>query len=561
MKYLISLDWFQYCCINSNQVRFDFGDVFTGKFRDADNRCWKYRVGNPCEHHNIYQHSYTIYSMEGQPLVHLHYDPVSANIPKNYVAAKVDNRLLYSAYWSWHLHNILDALGLVPNNITRADLCCDFQQFENGDFPEDFIKKYVRDGYGKEYSCYIRKHSNKCFPVLTKMIHTNKQKTSYFVDADQAMHMRTKAEENGVKMNVQGIAEDEEIIKCESIWEYLRWGTRSSACSVYLYDKSREMRECKEKPYIYQQWQENGILELEDSNGKPKPVYRVEISLTSKAMDYKKYTYTDGIRTLNKDEIFRLRWDHFATQARLEDCFFAFAAEYFCFYQFEGQKYKKNMPVVQLFPQELLHEVKFKPVCISRSYDTGRMEKLAANTFEKVASTMLDLYPSDRMSLEICARLLRQIHAMKASVNPRSMAWGEYKVSEDIRINAQEVADWIEEQIKIAEESHYIQDIQKTQSDNYDKARQKAERLYAPNSQLTDNQSIGGGVKTDSLKSELFNRIYSDIRKRISDKFPILRTKTDTSPSKSNSVDGNSAPTPRTEFDQYGEPLDRECPF
>lgn len=542
MKYLISLDWFQYCCRNSKQVSFEIGDVIEGPFRDQANQKWKYRIEKPCEHHNIYQHSYTVYSQDGQALVHLHYDPVSANIPDDYVAVKVDNRLLYSLSWSWHLHNIIEALGLVPNNITRADLCIDFQKFENGDYPTDFIKNYVKDGYGQEYSCYIRKHSNKCFPVLTKMIHTNKQKTSYFVDAEQAMHMRTKADSNGNKFNVQGIAEDEEIIKCESIWQYLRWGTRSSACSVYMYDKSREMRECKQKPYIYSQWQENGVLDEVDSNGNPLPVYRVEISLTSKALDYRKYSYVNGIKALNKDEIKSLRWDHFATQARLEECFWSFACEYFCFYEFKGQKYKKNMPVVQLFPQELISQPKFKPVCISRCYDTGRMEKLAANTFEKIASTMLDLMPSERMALEQSARILRQIHAMKSASSSRSMAHREYLASEYINIDAEEISSWIEEQIKEAEENEPAEALK--------------DRVWN-HSHCTDNQDVanGGGVElsdNQQVKQSYYDKILATIKQRIAAKFPIVQQKP---------VEGSSAKTPRTEFDQYGEPLTQEAPF
>lgn len=502
MKYLISLDWFQYCCINCAASVPEIGTTFQGAFVDQYNRTFFYNVVKPQERHTVYKDSITITSKDGTAIVHLHYNPISAGIPPEYVAAKVDNRLLYSSEWSYHLHSVLEALNLKVKNITRADICCDFQQFENGDYPTDFIKKYVMDGAGDEFSCYIRKHSNKCFPVLTKMIHTNKQKTSYFVDASQAQAMCQKAKRAGVNLNIKGIEEDEEIIKCESIWQYLRWGSRNSACSVYMYDKTREMRECKQKPYIYRQWEEVGVVDQKDENGNPLPVYRVEISLTSKAMEYKKFVFIETKKVLDKDSVYRLKWDSFALQQNLEDVYWSFAAEYFCFYKFEGQKYKKNMPIVQLFPQECLDQRTFKPVCISRTYDTGRMEKMAARTFEKVADTMLDLMPSDVDALRRVSRIMHQISAIKSSKHRRSMSQQEYLRSEMILQDVDEIENFIMDSLQRAEEEHSF------------------EKLWNESSYMSKNQQIteGGGQNAEPQRvtnQSYYEKLKEEVQKRV----------------------------------------------
>lgn len=547
MKYLISLDWFQYCCVN---IRKDFlpeyGYKFQGAQRDTHNRTFTYYIEKPKERHAGYRDSFTVYSNEGMPLVHLHFTPTIPGVPNEYVAAKVDNRLLYSCEWGYHLHSILEALQLRPNNITRADLCIDFQRFENGDYPTDFIKNYVKDGFGDQYQCYIRKHSNRCFPVLTKMIHTNKQQTSYFVDASQAKHMRAKADNVGINLKVKGIEEDEEIIKCESIWEYVRWGSRSSAVSVYMYDKTREMRECKAKPYIYDQWEENGVLELTDEQGKPLPVYRVEISITSKALEYRKFNFIETARTLDKDTIYHLRHDNFSTQLALEDVFWSFAAEYFCFYRFEGQKHKKNMPIVQLFPQECLDSRTFKPVAISRSFDTGRMEKLAANTFDNIAATMLDIFPSERMSLQTTARILRQIAAIKNQKH-KSMARKKYNESE---YHEQDITEVLEYMIAKMAEAKELQPFEKLWHDkNEPQADTQLSNIDTKNQQEIEDQE----KELYNIKKSLIQRVenldLNDFKRSLY------------------SVESLSAQTPEAELRQYrgidleGLPLLDEPPF
>lgn len=541
MNYLISLDWFQYCCKSHRHEELVYETTFRGKYLDSANRTWTYRVSEPEERHTGYLHSYTIYSLDGQSLVHLHFDPSIPGVPEDYCAAKVDNRLLYSSDWSFHLHNILAALDLEPHNITRADVCFDFQQFENGDLPADFIKKYVRDGYGKDFSCYIRKHSNKCHPVLTKFVHTNKQKTSYFLDADEAMKINNKAQAAGVNFNLQGIEQDEEIIKCESVWEYVRWGSRSSAVCVYMYDKSREMKQVKQKPWIRHQWEELGVCDMKDEQGQELPVYRIEISITSKALDFRKFQFIETKKTLNKDITEKLKWQNFAMQSELEDVFWSFAAEYFCFYEFKGQKHKKNMPVVQLFPQECLDSRTFKPVCISRSYDTGRMEKMAASTFDKMASTMLDLFPSERTALEVCAKTLRMIGAVKTALHQHSQTREVYVSTQQCLDDIAEVEEFMKQKIREAE------------------TMKPFKTLYSgKKAQQTDTQQVGGGQSAvnqedkplsyyEEIKAKVLNRISADDLRSYLNR-PQL-------------ADCSSAPSPKTEFCPDDMPWSEAKPF
>ena len=62
-------------------------------------------------------------------------------------------------------------------------------------------------------------------------------------------------------------------------FSYLRYGSRSSRISTYLYNKTKELNEEHDKPYIRDMWRENGWLG--DQN-----VWRLEFSVKGREMKF-----------------------------------------------------------------------------------------------------------------------------------------------------------------------------------------------------------------------------------------------------------------------------------
>jgi hypothetical protein len=158
---------------------------------------------------------------KGQHIATIAYKPHSPIIKNDAHIIKFSNEILYSNDFLKHYIQITQDLGLKVRNITRIDLCFDFNYFINFRNPEALIRGFFNNRY-----LYSR-HS--MFKIIGK--------SDFFVIPD-----------------------------------YLRFGSNLSTLSVYLYRKSLEMKEKIWKAYIYKQWQENEI-------DCTKDVWRLEFSL------------------------------------------------------------------------------------------------------------------------------------------------------------------------------------------------------------------------------------------------------------------------------------------
>lgn len=397
MDYLISCDWFQYCCSNVYNTVPEIGAIYRGKLRDERGNEYLYKVDDPEEFHVIYRTSFTI-KLKGVSVLHVHYNPCNKSIPQHYVAVKVANRVLYSSKWGAILHDCISVMGLKPKNITRIDLCIDFQKFANGITPQQFMKKYFSD----EQGCYLRKGSN-YYTII------GKKRLEYSTPDGAVKETEFVMEEKkSVKGKKVGIPSGSKTRNSRSLWETIYWGTRSSPVMVRMYNKSKELTVKKRKDYIVSQWQEVGLIE-----DAKNPVYRIELQITSKALNYQHFSDIKTGEKVNVDLLEKICYNDMQTQAKLEALFWSYCKEYFCFYEFQGQKYVKDMKVVQLFERECLEQAYLKPRCINRSHDTGRSEMNASSTFEKLTSTLVDAPELEVKALDAVGRVMGRIGALK----------------------------------------------------------------------------------------------------------------------------------------------------
>lgn len=150
-------------------------------------------------------------------------NPHSTVLASDMALLKVENKFLYNYDLPNFVESLLKSLSLQLNNITRLDLAIDFNTFCHGLHPPEFIREFL-------YSNII-KHGKSKYKVMG--------------------------------------AQDHNLT-----FEYLKFGSGTSIISYYLYNKSKELSEKKNKPWISDNWKLNGLDIAKD-------VWRLEFSIKS----------------------------------------------------------------------------------------------------------------------------------------------------------------------------------------------------------------------------------------------------------------------------------------
>lgn len=149
--------------------------------------------------------------------------PHSAALPKNLILVKISNFLLYQPYVKDYILDLLDLLDIQFNNLTRVDICRDFQYLDYRNLaPGNFIRNFLREKYIK-----VRRSKGQV----------------YF--------------NNGGNLDFQ----------------YIKFGSSKSRICSYMYNKSKELEEVENKPYIRELWKKAGL------NADVTDIWRCEFRL------------------------------------------------------------------------------------------------------------------------------------------------------------------------------------------------------------------------------------------------------------------------------------------
>lgn len=305
-----SVDWLQLSCDVPQGLAPAWGEKVSPQ---AD------RSGN----HRFYYLSDTSYYIRGfnfqkevrcngYVVAHIACQPRTEHLPFTAGAIKIDNSVLYVADWYFVLTDILAVLGWSPRKITRLDLCADFNYFIGGLLPSTFLRNYIR----KQDASYIRIGSNKFCVYGCKDMHT----TSY---------------------------------------DSIRWGSRQNGVSVYMYNKTKELVEVKNKPYIRAVWKANDLSSTTD-------VWRVEISITSQGL---------GLKSASDALLHTLFVDDLDSPEACRDLFKVYASKFFRFLRTDRTaKRKRDLKEVPLL--DLQTDCPLRPIYQSSVTDSGHMEKI-----------------------------------------------------------------------------------------------------------------------------------------------------------------------------------------
>lgn len=418
-KKVISIDWFQYYALNERGAQLKVDTYFQGQKNPNNGNKTMYHICPGQESHAIYRDEFTICTTKGA-MVHIFMHPKMSSIDYKAVSIKVANRLLYKSDWAWYLHDIIDYFGFRVVNITRMDICCDFQEFDykvyqnrKGEYlnhakhphdiktgaragflgyvahqlkPSEFIHLYLQDGEWNNAETFVREGSNKFCAYGAKRIKST----------------------NGAKE-----INDSTPINITSAFEYIRWGSRNSGVCTYLYNKSQELRDKKSKPWIADRWKQAGLDE------KDGDIFRVEFSIAAKGMKLKKADVKAGMKPTNPDELRNLDIDDIRTQEAMERVFWSYAYKYFSFRRVGGQKYRKDMKKATLFDVDI--EPTLLPSYYNNKLNSGRSEQNAAKCLERLQWQHLELTPGQQATIMNAITILQQCGVKKRDLAQRDM--------------------------------------------------------------------------------------------------------------------------------------------
>jgi hypothetical protein len=247
------------------------------------------------------------YYMNKIPILTVYEKPRSSILPADSVLLKFDNQQLYDINFFDNIHYLIAQAGLIYKSINRIDLCVDFQTFDGNYEPLVFIKDFLKE----------------------KILHNGRHKI--------------KAIGNSGNTNV---------------WDYLRIGTNNSLISVYLYNKSKELREVKQKNYIqniYNRYYEN----------QTKDIWRLEISVK---------TGINSIIDIETGEIVEYSLNYLLTEINRFKMFSNVINRHFTFVDASTNARKTRARKIKLF--EDMNEFTSKLAHLTYKVDTTRINKI-----------------------------------------------------------------------------------------------------------------------------------------------------------------------------------------
>lgn len=235
MTRCINLDWIECYCIEDSIGYPHNADYF----RQRDWEVKEREYGTP-----MYTEMFTLYNNFGEPMYEIRRNPKSdirdgGLFDPNSCHVRLSNATCYTQSPARNLAEFLELNGFGFQRISRVDIALDFEKFDYGDDPAKIIKRYMQGRYSKINQANLAAHGLDAWDGRT--------------------------------------------------WNSLSWGSKNSMVTTKLYNKTKELKEVKDKPYIRQAWQLAGLVDNMNTLEKTKPdgttykpnIWRVEFSVKS----------------------------------------------------------------------------------------------------------------------------------------------------------------------------------------------------------------------------------------------------------------------------------------
>ena len=332
---------------------------------DADffrNRGWEVRERDYGT--RVYEQMFTIYDTHGLPFLEVRRKPYSIKgrdggfFPPESCHLRFPNYSCYRPNCIDLLREFLARYEYDLRKIYRLDICLDFTKFDKGDDPVKFVHRYMQGRYSKVNQANLSAHGS-----------------------DQWSGR---------------------------VWSSLSWGKPKSMVSTKMYNKSLELQQVADKPWIRNAWFEAHLIDdpismtkrLADGSIIKPDVWRVEFSIKSAAQRW----FVIERQTGKKGKIgMPHTLDVYDTPAKLLTVFACLAQHYFHFKHYEENQRKDRCKDKVLFD--------FSPL------DTFyRVDRLASHTAKsKPIDRLLSLLQNyrltliDKKAIEACDILIEQL--------------------------------------------------------------------------------------------------------------------------------------------------------
>ena len=333
-RYVCSLDWLQLFCHLPKGWSAPSG-FFTSSNVDSYGVHRTYRLGAAKEFLKGYSVQHSVWYKQYN-IATIAWSPVDSRVSRSACAIKLANPVLYVSNWRFILEDLLSCLHWQVCNITRVDFCIDFNKFANGLLPQTFLRDYISNRTATRGS-YMRYGSNKfCTYAQKHLTHTS--------------------------------------------IESVRWGSRESGVSTYMYNKSLELTDKKYKEWIVNAWKSAGLI----VGNAALPVWRIEFSVSSK-----------GLALLDKTSgaIDMLSVDMFDDAGKVQRMCQAYCEKFFHFRRIPPKTRTlparaKNLPDAVLINWS--DATSIKPITLCRSVDSGRTERMISRRLTALVNDIED---------------------------------------------------------------------------------------------------------------------------------------------------------------------------
>lgn len=305
----------------------------------------------------MYKEMFTIMTDDNRAMYEIRRAPYSVKsnggiFPDGASHIRLTNRECYRPNAVVLLREFLARHGYDFVSISRFDLCADFNNFDNGHDPADFLRRYLAGYYHKIGLSRVRLYGH------------DFDGGAHVVKVGRKVLKSAVVEHVGHQVCVHGRDKMRQLV-----FNSARWGSPTSQVSVKLYDKTLELHEQKEKFHIRDAWKHAGI----DQN---KAVWRLEFQVNSSAKDWiwdeEGRVYNLTLRTLESPETLNFLWS-------------CLAAKYFVFTRREetrnGTEQRKDR-AARYMPFKLDDAMPFYPTRLTTDREPKRgMEKFAQELY------------------------------------------------------------------------------------------------------------------------------------------------------------------------------------
>lgn len=297
----INLDWLEVHCLEP------YGDPHDAEyFRRVGLTVMERDYGT-----RVYKEMFTVNDAQGNPFVEVRRAPYSTGYAGIHDERECHLRLVNAACYLDNaaalMQQFIDTYHYEFNRIARADICLDFERFDEGDDPAVFLSRYLRQVYSKINQGNITAHG-----------------------ADRW---------NG------------------QVWNSVSWGSPTSAIGTKFYNKTMELYDpatgTYRKPHIRYAWLKCGliddfhkVLKRKDDGWYTPQIWRVEFSIRSSV---KKWFAIELNGEAKHYQSIRNTLDMYDCREKLLTLFASLQQHYFHFKHYDKEQRKDRCPDKVLF--------------------------------------------------------------------------------------------------------------------------------------------------------------------------------------------------------------------